>query len=179
MRHRVSFYPCVGHDKKKDLSCVIFSHSSRDSVSPRSPWTCASCDQHISVWMYVCLSIISLPVLCLLIYPPCCFCSSFFFIPPLPIHMMQGGMRATEVGCVTIATSWLTGRTVPLFFESQGDQQWIQPLSCDGSVYLLILGGQETPLLWANRCSILRPGVADDGEKGGGEGDHGCFWFLL
>lgn len=110
---------------------------------------------------------------------PVVFVAPFFFIPPLPIHMMQGGMRATEVGCVTIATSWLTGRTVPLFFESQGDQQWIQPLSCDGSVYLLILGGQETPLLWANRCSILRPGVADDGEKGGGEGDHGCFWFLL
>lgn len=132
-------------------------------------WVC----ECVSVWAsFLFLSSVFLSIL------PVVFVA-LFFIPPLPVHMMQGGMRATEVGCVTIATSWLTGRTVPLFFESQGDQQQIQPLSCDGSVYLLILGGQETPLLWANRCSVLRPGVADDGEKGGGEGDHGSFWFLL
>lgn len=54
----------------------------------------------------------------------------------------------------------------------------MQLLGCDCFMHLLMLAGQETPLFWANHCSILRPGVADDEERGGVEDDYGCSLYL-
>lgn len=70
------------------------------------------CDHHVPSFLWPHLS----PQFCLV-----CFFSSFFFLlPPLPARRQQGGMRASKVGCVTIATSWLTGRIVPFSTEPQG-----------------------------------------------------------
>lgn len=77
---------------------------------------------------------------------------------PLSAHRKQGGMRASEVGCVTIATSWVTGRTVPLWSRRRvsaadaANELW-------GLCAFLVTGEKKTPpWLWAKRCSIPRPG---------------------
>lgn len=50
----------------------------------------------------------------------------------------------SEGRCVTIATSWLTGRIVP-FYRPTGCHQQLQPVSCDHFL-LLLMQREETPL---------------------------------
>lgn len=161
---------------RRNISLVsLVSHLSRDSLSPSSPSTCALFEQHISqVQMFLSFSSYSLSSS----LSSMMFCGSFFCHH---CHSSQeAGWDASKRGGMCYHSNKLTHwQGCTIFHWATGSQQQMQPLSCDGSMHLLILGGEETPLCWGNRCSILRPGVTDDGGRGGVEGDHGCFWDLF
>lgn len=101
------------------------------------------------------------------------FSSSILYVVFVALFCHHRQLKGSRVGCEQAGgmcyhsnklTHW-QGCTISHW--ATGSQQQMQPLSCDGSMHLLILGEQETPLFWENRCSIPRPGVTDDREREG------------
>lgn len=72
-------------------------------------------------------------------------CLFLYFLPLRFSQSRDAGRDVSSEGrCVTIATSWLTGRIVP-FSWATGCQQQLKPVSCDHFL-LLLMQREETPL---------------------------------
>lgn len=101
--------------------------------------------------------------------------SSLAYVAPLSAHRKQGGMQVSEVGCVTIATSWVIGRTVPLWWYTQGVGSRCSHWAVRAVLLFLLLGWRKLPCDWDKE--MQRPWIWVDGDEEG-EGWKGWSWRL-
>lgn len=135
----VSFHLCVCilvQDEKKYLFCTTFlPFVKRFFITQQSINTwfylkiILSVYNFVSVWAHL----ISLPLPYLLLYPPCCLCSSFFSWPPLPAPR-KGGMQA--IGWMCYHSNKLTHWQDCSIFWATGGQQQMQLMVCDSSLHI-------------------------------------------
>lgn len=84
---------------------------------------------------------------------------------------MQARWDASEVGCVTIATSWVIGRTVPFWWSTQGVGSRCSHWAVRAVLLFLLLGWRKHPPGWDKE--VQHPWIWVDGD----EEEEGWKWW--